>query len=65
MCLRVKVEEIPLGPDNVTHLVSVLDQWERNHCSPFTWRNILDVVEDVLDKNIVADEIKTFLQKNN
>ena len=64
MCLRVKVEKIPLlGRDDVTRLVSVLDQWERSRCSPYTWRNILDVIEDVLEENNVADEIKTFLQK--
>ena len=63
MCLRIKVEEIPLAPDMVIRLVSVLDQWERSRCSPYTWRNILDVVEGVLDENNVADEIKTFLQK--
>ena len=63
MCVRVKVEEILLGPDNVTCLVSVLDQWERSRCSPYTWRNILDVVEDVLDENNVASEIKPFCRK--
>ena len=58
MSLEVDTIVIPKSDDHVTCLGKVLTQWKTSGCSPYTWRNILEVIEDILDEKHVADRIR-------
>ena len=59
MSLEVSTKAIS-GPDDITCLGKVLIHWKTSGCSPYTWRNIIEVIEDILEEKHVADAIKAF-----
>ena len=61
MSLEVNTEVIS-GSDDMICLGKVLTQWKTSGCSPYTWRNILEVIEDVLDEKDLVHEIEEKLQ---
>lgn len=61
MCLGVKITRQLSASDGKTSLARVLAQWETTRSSPYTWKNLLEVVEDILEENLVAENIKKFV----
>lgn len=61
MCLGVKITRQLSASDSKTSLARVLVQWETTRSSPYTWKNLLEVVEDNLEENLVAKNIKKYL----
>lgn len=57
MSLEVNTEVIS-GSDDMICLGKVLMQWKTSGCSPYTWRNIIEAIEDVLEEKDLVHEIK-------
>ena len=53
MSLEVNTETIS-GPGDITCLGKVLTQWKTSCCSPYTWRNIIEVIEDILEEKLTC-----------
>lgn len=64
MCLGVKITRQLSASDSKTSLARVLAQWESTRSSPYTWKNLLDVVEDILEENLIAENIKKYLHNH-
>ena len=44
-------------------LQEVFTKWRRSRCSPYSWRNVLDVLDsDVIDHKRLANEIRQMLE---
>ena len=57
MSLEVNTNVIPKSDDHKTCLGQVLMQWKTSGCSPYTWRNIIEVIEDILEEKNLIHEI--------
>lgn len=65
-CLLMLLKPIirKMGGIGMSLLGKVLMHWKTSGCPPYTWRNITEVIEDVLEEKYVAEGIKTFLNQH-